>query len=110
MVNNKDYWDAEQFYQRLEELLKERNLSMNSLMTMIEGSPSLLYELKRKDYIPKLKTICEICDALEINLHEFFEVKHDQTAEQRAVTSLTKKLSQEEIKIVISLLKIITEK
>lgn len=59
---------------RIQELCKERGITVNTLANMAGTSPSTIYSmLNAKSKNPGVVTIHQVCDGLEITLREFFD-------------------------------------
>ena len=59
---------------RIQELCKERGITVNTLANMAGTSPSTIYSmLNEKSSNPGIVTIHQVCDGLEISLREFFD-------------------------------------
>ena len=59
---------------RIQELCKERGITVNTLANIAGTSPSTIYSmLNEKSNNPGLVTIHQVCDGLEISLREFFD-------------------------------------
>ena len=59
---------------RIQELCKERGITVNTLANMAGTSPSTIYSmLNEKSTNPGIVTINQVCDGLEISLREFFD-------------------------------------
>lgn len=106
-MNNVELWSADKFYRRLEYLLKERRWSLHRLSIKTDTSAASLYEMRRKNFLPRFKTLCMICDALDISLHEFFFTDTNLTDESYHILSGIADLSEESQKVLISLIKLL---
>ena len=59
---------------RIQELCKERGITVNTLANMAGTSPSTIYSMRNeKSHNPGSVTIHQVCDGLEISLREFFD-------------------------------------
>lgn len=87
MDNNCEFWTTEQFFKRVNYFLAQRNMSLHELSCATETSISTLYKLRKSTALPKMQTICAICDVLEIPLWEFFATEDDITPEMKSVIS-----------------------
>lgn len=59
---------------RIQELCRERGITVNTLANMAGTSPSTIYSmLNAKSKNPGVVTIHQVCDGLEITLREFFD-------------------------------------
>lgn len=72
MINNCNFWTSEIFFDRLNFFLNDRNWSLYQLCLSADISVDTLYKLRKHHRLPTLRTVCTICDALEISLPEFF--------------------------------------
>lgn len=63
----KEYW------QRMEELCAEKNISFFSALKRANVSFSSSYLMKSKGVSPTVKTLEKFCEALEITLRDFFD-------------------------------------
>ena len=105
-MNNTEYWTADKFYERLEFYLEKKGWSYNRLSNESDIGVSMLYEMRRKHYLPRMKNLCSICDALGISLTEFFDV--DETYDTENLSMELSNLSLPElhtIRLLINVLK-----
>ena len=59
---------------RIQELCKERGITVNTLANMAGTSPSTIYSmLNEKSKNPGVVSIKKICEGLEISIREFFD-------------------------------------
>ena len=72
MINNSKFWTSEIFFDRLNFFLNNRKWSLYQLCLSADISVDTLYKLRKYRRLPTLRTVCIICDALEISLPEFF--------------------------------------
>ena len=72
MINNSKFWTSEIFFDRLNFFLNNRKWSLYQLCLSADISVDTLYKLRKYRRLPTLRTVCIICDALEISLSEFF--------------------------------------
>ena len=61
---------------RVTELRKERNWSMYRLAKEADVSYSTLSNTFRRNYVPTISTLLQICNGFGITLAEFFDEKH----------------------------------
>ena len=106
-MSNLDFWTAENFYNRLDTLLKKQGRSFNSLSLDTESSAASLYEMRRKSFLPRFKNLCSICDALGISLYEFFFLEDGLSTEAYYVVTNLKNISEQGQKIIIELIKLL---
>lgn len=97
---------------RIEELAKERHMTLGALMDNADLSTTIYQwrktENREAQRMPSLKSIEKICDYFEITLSYFFADKEEQlTVRQREVANKLKRLDQEEIDAVAHLIDII---
>ena len=60
--------------QRILELCRERNISVNALANISGVSPSTIYSmLNQKSQNPGVVSIKKLCDGLDITVREFFD-------------------------------------
>ena len=58
---------------RIQELCKERGITVNTLANMAGTSPSTIYSmLNTKSQNPGVVSLQKICDGLEISIRDFF--------------------------------------
>ena len=58
---------------RIQELCKERGITVNTLANMAGTSPSTIYSmLNEKSKNPGVVSLQKICDGLEISIRDFF--------------------------------------
>ena len=59
---------------RIQELCKERGITVNTLANMAGTSPSTIYSmLNEKSKNPGVVSLKKLCDGLEISIREFFD-------------------------------------
>ena len=62
--------------ERIKELCKQHELTMNALANLAGVPPSTIYSmLNQKSQNPGIVTIKELCDGLQITVCDFFESK-----------------------------------
>ena len=119
MKSNANFWTSAQFFQRLDALLEQKGISFNHLSfmaetdsnipdrfpIMAETSISSLYQARRRKTMPSFQTLCWLCDALGIQLWEFFDTDAERTAEMEQVVSQMKRLSADSQSILVALVK-----
>lgn len=108
-MNNLDFWSADRFYSRLDFLLEERHWSLHRLSIKTDTSVASLYEMRRKKFLPRFKTLCMICDALEISLCEFFYVNEHLSNDAYYLLSAIETLPEEGQKIIVALVKLLAK-
>ena len=94
-VNNTDYWTPDMIYKRLDFYLNKKGWNYNKLSGESDVGISMLYEMRRKHYMPRIKNLCAICDALGISLNEFFDVEENYNIQN--ISSDLEKLSLNQI-------------
>ena len=109
-MNNVELWTADRFYRRLDYLLAERHWSLHRLSMKTDTSIASLYEMRRKRFLPRFKTLCMICDALDISLYEFFFANDDLSDDAYYILSGITSLSEEGQKILVALVKLLSKK
>jgi len=82
--------NTEQFYSRVEELLKEKNWSRNRLAKESKIPKSTIYNMMRDRTEPKLETFFEIIDGFHISLGEFVNPETDKKEYTSAQMELLK--------------------
>ena len=107
---NEELWTADRFFTHLDKMLVEKNWTLNQLTSRMSTAPSLLYELRRKKYLPRLVTICEICDIFGISLFEFFVTEDELSDNTIYLIKAFKKLSRDEQKAVVEIVRVISKK
>lgn len=103
MDNNLAYWTSERFFSRLEFFLEKKNITLNQLSQVSETSLFSLYQARRRKSLPTFTSICCMCDALEIDIWEFFDVKEEHSLEMDIVMSQMPKLKKESQNILAQL-------
>lgn len=88
-------------------LLKKKGWSLNSLSLDSETSASTIYEMRRRKLLPRFKTLCMICDALEISLYEFFYWEEDISSNAYSIFTDLKSVSKPGQDIIIELIKLL---
>lgn len=63
--------DTTQFYERLDELLEERDWKVYRLAKEADMSSQTIYNMRRRRSEPKLETFLKIVDGFHISLDEF---------------------------------------
>lgn len=105
MESNANFWTSAQFFQRLDALLEQKGISFNHLSFMAETSISSLYQARRRKTMPSFQTLCCLCDALGIQLWEFFDTDAERTVEMEQVVSQMKILSADSQNVLVALVK-----
>lgn len=85
MDSNLRYWTSERFFKRLDFFLEIRGLSFNQLSQLSETSISSIYQIRRRKALPNFQTLCSICDALDVELWQFFDADDERTVEMEQV-------------------------
>lgn len=70
--------NTEQYYSRVEELLKEKNWSRKRLAKESKIPKSTIYNMMRDRNEPKFETFFEIIDGFHISLGEFVNSETDK--------------------------------
>lgn len=104
-MDNSKFWTTKQFFKRLDYFLAKRKMSLHELSCSTETSISTLYKLRKSTALPKMQTICAICDVLEIRLWEFFATEDDITPEMASVISDMRSVSLDGQKALTQLVK-----
>lgn len=104
MYNSK-FWTTEQFFNRVNYFIAKRKMSLHELSCEMETSISTLYKLRKSTALPKMQTICAICDVLEIKLWEFFATEDDITPEMSSVISDMRSVSLDGQKALAQMVK-----
>lgn len=99
MINNSKFWTSEIFFDRLNFFLNNRKWSLYQLCLSADISVDTLYKLRKYRRLPTLRTVCIICDALEISLPEFF-IMPFAAKEYSIMLQKLKSLSDEFFKIL----------
>ena len=68
---------------RIDEICRERNLTVNALANQAGMSPSTIYSMRNvKSMNPGVISIQKMCDALEISVRDFFDSPLFENLEQ----------------------------
>ena len=71
---------------RIQELCKERGITVNTLANMAGTSPSTIYSmLNTKSQNPGVVSLQKICDGLEISIRDFFNDELFDNIEQEII-------------------------
>lgn len=108
-MNNLEIWSAENFYKRLDYFLDKKNWSIHRLSMSTDTSAASLYEMRRKRFFPRFKTLCMICDALDISLYEFFFLSENLSDEAYSILSDIEKVPIAGQNVLIELIKLLTK-
>ena len=74
---------TEAIQQRIRELCRERNITLNHLSMLCGMTQSTEHNIfARPNNSPTISTIKKICDGLDITLGEFFQTEYFDTLEQ----------------------------
>lgn len=97
---------------RIEELVKERHMTLGALMDNADLSTTIYQwrktEKREAQRTPSLKSIEKICDFFGISLSYFFAEKEEQLAvRQREIAHNLKKLNTEETEIIANFINIL---
>ncbi|MCM1545503.1 MAG: helix-turn-helix domain-containing protein [Clostridiales bacterium] len=94
MKRNIEYWTSERFFKRLDFFLKKSGLSFIQLSRLSETSISSIYQIRRRKALPNFQTLCAVCDALNIELWQFFDSDDKRTVEMEQVVLGMKNVSK----------------
>lgn len=101
---------------RVEQLLKEKHMSMNALMKETEISTTMYQWKKNASRVatrsPSLKSIEKICQFFGISLSYFFAENESEETEVklRELVSMLERLNKEQLDVLTDFLKAFTEK
>ena len=74
---------TEAIQQRIRELCRERNITLNHLSMLCGMTQSTVHNIfARPNNSPTISTIKKICDGLDITLGEYFQTEYFDTLEQ----------------------------
>lgn len=74
---------TEAIQQRIRELCRKRNITLNHLSMLCGMTQSTVHNIfARPNNSPTISTIKKICDGLDITLGEFFQTEYFDTLEQ----------------------------
>ncbi len=92
---------------RIEELRKERNLTIYELTFKSDLSENTIYHWYSQQTSPSLKAISSICRALDITVEEFFnpQTKESLTLTEQDLLEMFSRCTKEEQQAVLTLLK-----
>lgn len=65
--------ESELIIQRLYDLMRERNLTVNRLATLAGITQSTISSFIYRKSVPRVDLLHSLCSALEISLHDFFD-------------------------------------
>ena len=78
-------------YQRLRDIRQEKGFSLQTLADACDVSASLISQVERGRVVPTLTTFWKICEALNVQMHDFFD---KQMGESRVVRKDRRKTIQ----------------
>lgn len=82
---------VEDVHKRMDDLIKERNLTPYQLAKQMGVTPSSIYNMKKRGTMPTIETVEKFCQALDISMSDFFTFA-DKSANTRYVSSDESKL------------------
>jgi len=93
--------------QRIEELRKERHMTIYELTMKSDLSENTIYHWYTQQTSPSLKALNSVCHAMDITIEEFFnpERKDLPSSMEVELLELFSKCTKEEKKAIITLLK-----
>lgn len=96
---------------KLEQLCKEKNMQYSKMSRLVKMSPDTMYRVKRSDKMPSLKYIVKVCDALKINLSDFFMDSDELTLteNQRDILEKWNKITEKQKLVIIKVIMTFTE-
>lgn len=92
---------------RIDELRTERNLTKNALNEDANFCTGMIYQWYNTSRYPSLPKLAEICSVMGVSLSQFFAESNEEqlTAKQAELVSLIKDFSNDELDLVITLVK-----
>lgn len=92
---------------RLEELRKQKNISIYELTIRADLSENTIYHWYNNKAVPSLTGLIAVCNALEITIEEFFnpKVKGALTVRESELVELFSKCNDEEQQAILTLLR-----
>lgn len=63
---------VEDVHKRMDDLMKERNLTPYQLAKQMGVTPSSIYNMKKRGTMPTIETVEKFCRALDISMSDFF--------------------------------------
>lgn len=93
--------------ERLEELRKQRNISVYELTIRADLSENTIYHWYNNKAVPSLTGLIAVCNALEITIEEFFnpKVKGALSIRESELVELFSKCEKEEQEAILTLLR-----
>jgi transcriptional regulator with XRE-family HTH domain len=96
---------------RIKELRKRRGLSQDDVAERADTSPNYLSRMERGTENPTLDMLIKISEALEVDLWELFDFKHEVSS--KALREMLKKFAseiddEEKLKTAVRVLRVIT--
>lgn len=104
-------WNKEQFFKKLYPLLDEKHWSLNELTNQAELSSGMIYKWEKYDVEPSLSSLAKISKALEVPLEYFFgeEINDNRKQKISLLTMLSNKLSDNQLDVVIAMVRGLTK-
>lgn len=91
MIKNTYFIQENGVGKRIIELREMRDMTTNFLANLSGVSQSFLREVELGNKQPTTLTLAAICDALEIDLKEFFNYEEEKDEFQKIISTLTQK-------------------
>ncbi len=96
---------------RIKELRKRKGLSQEEVAEKAETSPNYVSRMERGTENPTLDMLIKISEALEVDMWELFDFKHQENA--KALKEILRKIAgeiedEDKLKIAVRLLRVIT--
>ena len=105
-MTNMSYWNSKRFFKRLDYFLTLQNKTLYNLCANTDLSVNALYNMKNRETLPTLQTICIICDSLHISVETFFHVDgYDEFSDIRLLYDGLSPKSKELLPQLLRLLK-----
>lgn len=95
---------------RIAEIRKQKGLTQEALAGIMEVSPKYLSSIERGKENPTLNMLINIADSLEVDLGQIFTFVQIEDPKRRKalLESLLKNADDEQLKLALKLLKVIT--
>lgn len=96
--------EREDFIRRLVELRMKKGVSARDMSLSLGQSPGYINNIETGVSFPSMTVFFYICEYLDITPKDFFDVDSYDPARIRLILELSKKLSAEQLELVIKLM------
>ena len=97
--------EKETFIKRITELRMQKGVSARDMSLSLGQSPGYINNIENGISLPSMTVFFYICDYFNITPQEFFDINSTNPSKLNEIIKLEKKLSNEQLEILLSLIK-----